>query len=148
VKSVSRKRSPFTYAPIMLVTFSTLSILHLKLLNEAEKCKNFFLFCKKFCILHKCLIFIIVFIYFIFFLFYFFLFVLFNIILVKLINMYKIFFRKSFGRALVLDGIIQCTERDEFCYQEMISFLPLCSHPNPRSVSYQSNQNIVSTILI
>lgn len=35
---------------------------------------------------------------------------------------------------LVLDGIIQCTERDEFSYQEMISFLPLCCHPNPKKV--------------
>lgn len=35
---------------------------------------------------------------------------------------------------LVLDGVIQCTERDEFSYQEMIANLPLCSHPNPRKV--------------
>lgn len=41
---------------------------------------------------------------------------------------------KSHGRALMLDGIIQCTESDEFSYQEMISFLPLCSHPNPKNV--------------
>ncbi|XP_001607780.1 spermidine synthase [Nasonia vitripennis] len=41
---------------------------------------------------------------------------------------------KSYGKALVLDGIIQCTEKDEFSYQEMISFLPLCSHPNPKTV--------------
>lgn len=41
---------------------------------------------------------------------------------------------KSHGRTLILDGIIQCTERDEFSYQEMIAFLPLCSHPNPKTV--------------
>lgn len=41
---------------------------------------------------------------------------------------------KSHGRALILDGIIQCVERDEFSYQEMIAFLPLCSHPNPKNV--------------
>uniref|UniRef100_A0A224XH52 Putative spermidine synthase n=1 Tax=Panstrongylus lignarius TaxID=156445 RepID=A0A224XH52_9HEMI len=41
---------------------------------------------------------------------------------------------KHHGRALVLDGIIQCTEFDEFSYQEMISFLPLCCHPNPKKV--------------
>lgn len=41
---------------------------------------------------------------------------------------------RSHGRALILDGIIQCTENDEFSYQEMISFLPLCSHPNPKRV--------------
>lgn len=33
-----------------------------------------------------------------------------------------------------MDGIIQCTEKDEFAYQEMITFLPLCSHPNPQKV--------------
>ncbi|KAF4530130.1 hypothetical protein B566_EDAN001387 [Ephemera danica] len=38
------------------------------------------------------------------------------------------------GRALILDGVIQCTEWDEFAYQEMITFLPLCSHPNPKKV--------------
>lgn len=38
------------------------------------------------------------------------------------------------GRALILDGIIQCTEFDEFSYQEMISFLPLCAHNNPDKV--------------
>jgi len=41
---------------------------------------------------------------------------------------------KSYGRVLVLDGVIQCTERDEFSYQEMIAFLPLASHPNPKKV--------------
>jgi len=35
---------------------------------------------------------------------------------------------------LVIDGVIQCTERDEFSYQEMLSFLPLNSHPNPEKV--------------
>lgn len=35
---------------------------------------------------------------------------------------------------MILDGIIQCTQRDEFAYQEMISFLPLCAHPNPEKV--------------
>lgn len=34
----------------------------------------------------------------------------------------------------MLDGVIQCTERDEFSYQEMISFLPLNCHPNPERV--------------
>ncbi|XP_012251763.2 spermidine synthase [Athalia rosae] len=41
---------------------------------------------------------------------------------------------KTYGRALILDGAIQCTERDEFSYQEGIAFLPLCSHPNPENV--------------
>ncbi|RZF31951.1 hypothetical protein LSTR_LSTR012421 [Laodelphax striatellus] len=46
----------------------------------------------------------------------------------------KVLQTKSHGKALILDGIIQCTENDEFSYQEMISFLPLCSHPNPKQV--------------
>ena len=29
----------------------------------------------------------------------------------------------------VLDGVIQCTDRDEFSYQEMIVHLPLCALP-------------------
>uniref|UniRef100_A0A336MFX1 CSON014291 protein n=1 Tax=Culicoides sonorensis TaxID=179676 RepID=A0A336MFX1_CULSO len=41
---------------------------------------------------------------------------------------------ETYGRALLLDGVIQCTERDEFSYQEMISFLPLMIHPNPKKV--------------
>ena len=35
---------------------------------------------------------------------------------------------------MALDGIINSTERDEFAYQEMISFLPLNSHKHPRHV--------------
>lgn len=41
-----------------------------------------------------------------------------------------VFNSKTYGRVLVLDGVIQLTERDEFSYQEMITHLPLCSHPN------------------
>ena len=36
---------------------------------------------------------------------------------------------KAFGKVLVLDGVIQATERDEFSYQEMIAHLPLCALP-------------------
>jgi len=35
---------------------------------------------------------------------------------------------------LVLDGVIQLTERDEFVYQEMITHLPLFSHPSPKNI--------------
>ncbi|OQR79897.1 spermidine synthase-like [Tropilaelaps mercedesae] len=45
-----------------------------------------------------------------------------------------LFNSKVVGRVLCLDGAIQCTEFDEFCYQEMISFLPLNAHPNPQDV--------------
>jgi len=38
----------------------------------------------------------------------------------------------TYGKVLVLDGVIQLTERDECAYQEMITHLPLCSVPNPK----------------
>ena len=45
-----------------------------------------------------------------------------------------VFESATYGNVLVLDGAIQCTERDEFSYQEMIAHLPLASHPNPKKV--------------
>lgn len=45
-----------------------------------------------------------------------------------------VFRSKSYGNILVLDGVIQCTERDEHAYQEMIAHLPLFTHPNPKKV--------------
>lgn len=41
---------------------------------------------------------------------------------------------KHHGNVLVLDGVIQCTEFDEYCYQEMLTFIALNSHPNPEKV--------------
>ena len=38
-----------------------------------------------------------------------------------------VFLSPSFGKVLLLDGVIQCTERDEFSYQEMIAHIPLCA---------------------
>jgi spermidine synthase len=40
----------------------------------------------------------------------------------------------TYGKVLVLDGVIQLTERDECAYQEMITHLPLCSIANPKKV--------------
>lgn len=40
-----------------------------------------------------------------------------------------------FGRMLVLDGTIQCTEFDESSYQEMISHPALFTHPQPEKVA-------------
>jgi spermidine synthase len=40
----------------------------------------------------------------------------------------------SHGRVLVLDGVIQITEADEFAYQEMIAHVPLLAHGQPRRV--------------
>lgn len=45
-----------------------------------------------------------------------------------------VFKSKNYGNVLVLDGVIQCTERDEFAYQEMMAHLPLFSHPCPKKV--------------
>jgi len=45
-----------------------------------------------------------------------------------------VFRSSTYGTVLVLDGVIQLTERDEHAYQEMIAQLPLHSHPNPQSV--------------
>ncbi|MBE1724309.1 polyamine aminopropyltransferase [Bombella apis] len=46
----------------------------------------------------------------------------------------RIFESSSHGRVLVLDGIVQITERDEFIYQEMLAHVPLFMHPNPKRV--------------
>lgn len=54
--------------------------------------------------------------------------------LITHLNTNLFFSSENHGIALVLDGIIQCTERDEYAYQEMISFLPLCCHPSPKKV--------------
>jgi len=40
----------------------------------------------------------------------------------------------EYGRALVLDGALQLTERDEFCYSEMMAHVPICAHPDPKRV--------------
>ena len=42
---------------------------------------------------------------------------------------------KQFGKILLLDGVLQTTTKDEFAYHEMISHVPLNSHPNPRKVA-------------
>ncbi|XP_039142201.1 spermidine synthase 2-like [Dioscorea cayenensis subsp. rotundata] len=45
-----------------------------------------------------------------------------------------VFQSSTYGKVLVLDGVIQVTERDECAYQEMITHLPLCSIPSPKKV--------------
>ena len=45
-----------------------------------------------------------------------------------------VFKSTDYGTVLVLDGVIQVTERDEHSYQEMIAQIPLMSHPNPEKV--------------
>ena len=39
-----------------------------------------------------------------------------------------------FGRMLVLDGVVQLTERDEFVYHEMLVHVPMHVHPGPERV--------------
>src|SRR5574344_2169179 len=40
----------------------------------------------------------------------------------------------SLGKFLTLDGLMMCTEGDEFYYHEMISHIPMMTHPAPKSV--------------
>ncbi|XP_017466682.1 PREDICTED: spermidine synthase-like isoform X3 [Rhagoletis zephyria] len=56
-----------------------------------------------------------------------------NLLIVCLHNL-QLIIRSTYGTCLVLDGILQCSTRDEFSYQEMISFLPLNSHKSPKNV--------------
>ena len=39
-----------------------------------------------------------------------------------------IFENALFGRVLTLDGVVQTTEKDEFCYHEMIVHVPMVAH--------------------
>ncbi|MCF8565639.1 polyamine aminopropyltransferase [Alicyclobacillus tolerans] len=41
---------------------------------------------------------------------------------------------EQYGRLLVLDGCVMTTDKDEFVYHEMISHVPLHTHPNPKRV--------------
>lgn len=45
-----------------------------------------------------------------------------------------LFQTKNFGKMLVLDGIIQLTEPDEFAYHEMMAHVPMFAHPKPETV--------------
>jgi spermidine synthase len=45
-----------------------------------------------------------------------------------------IFESESHGRVMVLDGVIQITEADEFVYQEMLAHVPLLAHGAAKNV--------------
>jgi len=47
----------------------------------------------------------------------------------------------QYGNVLVLDGVIQLTERDEFAYHEMMVHLPLCSHYTSFDSSKNNDEN-------
>jgi len=40
-----------------------------------------------------------------------------------------------FGKMLILDGIVQLTEKDEFFYHEMLTHVAMHAHPEPRRVA-------------
>ena len=45
-----------------------------------------------------------------------------------------LFESSSHGRVMLLDGVVQITERDEFVYQEMLTHVPLLAHGNATRV--------------
>lgn len=45
-----------------------------------------------------------------------------------------VFENPFFGKVLVLDGVVQITERDEFFYHEMLTHVAMTSHPDPKRV--------------
>lgn len=45
-----------------------------------------------------------------------------------------VFENPHFGRILVLDGVVQLTERDEFFYHEMLAHVVMHSHPCPKKI--------------
>lgn len=49
----------------------------------------------------------------------------------QLVQVYE---NPAFGRVLVLDGLTQTSEGDEFTYHEMLVHTPMTLHPAPRSV--------------
>ena len=41
---------------------------------------------------------------------------------------------ERFGKMLLLDGVVQTTEKDEFVYHEMMSHVALLAHPKPEKI--------------
>lgn len=46
----------------------------------------------------------------------------------------EVYETEAFGKMLVLDGVFQTSEKDEWCYHEMVSHVPLMLHPHPERV--------------
>lgn len=46
----------------------------------------------------------------------------------------EVYDHERFGRMLLLDGVVQTTERDEFCYHEMLVHPALCALERPERV--------------
>jgi spermidine synthase len=54
---------------------------------------------------------------------------------VKTGHQHLIIFRNAaFGRVLVLDGVVQTTEKDEFIYHEMLTHVPILAHGHAKRV--------------
>jgi len=51
-----------------------------------------------------------------------------------------VFDSASHGRVLMLDGVVQITEADEFVYQEMMAHVPLLNHGAAARVRQQHRQ--------
>ena len=45
-----------------------------------------------------------------------------------------IFDSQEFGRFLTLDGLMMLTEKDEFIYHEIITHVPMATHPHPEKI--------------
>lgn len=45
-----------------------------------------------------------------------------------------IFHNALFGRVMVLDGVVQTTEKDEFIYHEMLTHVPILAHGKAKRV--------------
>ena len=45
-----------------------------------------------------------------------------------------VFESKNHGNVLCLDGVLQLNEKFEYCYHEMITHVPLFSHPKPETI--------------
>ncbi|HEY9117719.1 MAG TPA: polyamine aminopropyltransferase [Roseivirga sp.] len=46
----------------------------------------------------------------------------------------EVYNTQAYGNMLTLDGMVMTTEVDEYVYHEMISHVPLLTHPNPKRV--------------
>ncbi len=46
-----------------------------------------------------------------------------------------VFENPYFGKILVLDGVVQLTERDEFIYHEMLTHVVMHAHPEAKTVA-------------
>ncbi len=44
----------------------------------------------------------------------------------------EVYNTQAYGNMLTLDGMVMTTEKDEYVYHEMITHIPLLTHPNPK----------------